>query len=185
MKKISAILFSLFLLASCGSTPTSGDDDPLFYTYETSEYQIDIPDTWEVITDFDSSYPSGLRVAFKNNIRDKTFIANVNIIHERSAETKTNEDVSQQKLKDNSSTLLNYKLNSRSEINLGVGNDSSSTVLNKFEGKNKTNGYTFNFMQTYLTRGQDVWIISSGYLTDEDEFVVERMKKMLLSFKLK
>lgn len=185
MKKISAILLSLLLLASCGSSQNDRADNPLFYTYATSEYQIDIPDTWEVLTNFDSTYPSGMRVAFKNNIRDKTFTANVNIIHERSADTKTNQDVSQQKLKDNSGTLINYKLKSTSQISLKIGDGEAGTVLNEFEGKNRTDGYIFNFMQTYLTRGQDVWVVTATYVSDEDDFVVERMEKMLTSFTLK
>lgn len=185
MKKISAILLTLLLLTSCGSTQSGTDDNPLFYTYETGEYQMDIPDTWEIITDFDSTYPNGLRAAFKNNIRDKTFVANVIVIHERNKETQTNQDISQQKLKDNSGTLINYKLDSQSQINLNVGNDSAGTFLNKFEGKNKTDGYMFDFMQTYLTQGQDAWIVTATYLTDEDSFVIERMEKMLKSFALK
>lgn len=185
MKKIISTIFAFILLASCSSASLSGDDNPTFYTYETSNYQIDIPDTWEVITDFDSSYTDGIEIAFKNNIKDQKFIANVSIIHERDDESFTNADISQEKLKDNSASLINYNLDSQSEINLNIGGSEATTFLNIFSGKNKSDGYTFNFMQTYLTKGNDIWVVTATNLTDEDEFVVERMEKMLTTFALK
>lgn len=185
MKKLLLFICASLLLTSCGAVSTSTDDNPLFYTYETSDYQIDIPDTWEIITDFDSSYTNGIEIAFRNNLKDQKFIANVNIIHERSKKSVTNADVSQEKLKDNSGTLINYNLDSQSEINLQVGSTDTSTFFNKFSGKNKSDGYTFNFMQTYLTKGGEVWIVTATNLTDEDDFVIERMDKMLKTFALK
>ena len=40
-------------------------------------------------------------------------------------------------------------------------------------------------MQTYLTKGNDIWIVTATNLTDEDDFVIERMEKMLTTFALK
>lgn len=185
MKKLLCFIFASILFASCSSVSTGTDDNPLFYTYETSDYQMDIPDTWEIINNFDSSYPSGIEIAFRNNIKDQKFIANVNIIHEKSQKSLSNADISQEKLKDNSGTLINYSLDSQSEIDLKIGSSDTATFLNKFSGKNKSDGYTFNFMQTYLTKGEDVWIVTATNLTDEDEFVVERMEAMLKTFALK
>lgn len=186
MKKILSVIFGSILLTACGATSIGGtDDNPTFYTYETSSYQIDIPDTWEIITDFDSSYTDGIEIAFKNNLKDQKFIANVSIIHERDDKSLTNADISQEKLKNNSGTLINYNLDSQTEIDLKIGSNETATFLNRFSGKNKSDGYTFNFIQTYLTKGNDIWIVTATNLTDEDEFVVERMEKMLTTFALK
>lgn len=185
MKKIILSLLASISLTSCSpGVSTEELDEPLFYTYDGAGFEMEIPDTWEVIKAFDSSYPNEVRIAFKNNIKEANFIANVIVILEAADEPMTNEDISQSKLKDNAGTLLNYSLEEQEEIELYVGGSKSSTYINKFSGKNTSKGYTFNFMQTYLTRGEDNWIVTATYLTDEDSFVIQRMEKMLKSFAL-
>lgn len=184
MKKILFSLLATAILTSCNSSGGSGDE-PLFYTYETGDFSMDIPDTWEIVTAFNSSYPDGIQIAFKNNVKTGDFVANVNIINERNAKNLTNADLSQRKLKDNAGTLINYKLEESEEIYLKLGTGKSSTFLNTFTGKNEEAGYTFKFIQTYLANGNDAWIITATYVLEEDEFVIERMDKMLRSFTLK
>lgn len=189
MKYISSLFIAFSLvLSACGGSSSDQDtvnnqitDDPLYHDYVTNDFSISIPDDWETVNSFDSTFPDNLRVAFKNNIKDKDFIANVTIIEESADDSLTNKDVSQNKLKKNSDTLLSYKLISQEELDL---ND-NSTYLNTFEGKNYPDGETYNFMQTYLAKGDTYFVVTATYLPIEDEFVVSRMEKMLKSFILK
>lgn len=183
---ISLIAISIFLSACGGSAPQEenndkANDEPRYHDYVTNDFKISVPDDWETLNNFDSSYPDGLRVAFKDNVKSTDFVANVSVFEEESEKSTTNEDLSQNKLKDNSETLLDYELISQEEITL----DKSTTYLNIFEGKNSADGETFRYMQTYIAKGTSAWIITGTYLSTEDEFVVERMETMLKSFNLK
>lgn len=188
MKKLSILLFAVSLfLSGCGSsTPQEENndvenDEPRYHDYVTSDFKMSVSDEWTTLNNFDSSYPDGLRVAFKNNIKDTDFVANLTVFEDEMEKSLTNEDTSQNKLKDNSETLLEYELISQEEITL----DGNTTYLNIFEGKNSAESETYRFMQTYIAKGKSAWIVTATYLPTEDEFTVERMETMLKSFKLK
>lgn len=157
------------------------NNEARYHDYVTNDFRMSVPDDWNTLNNFDSSYPDGLRVAFKNNIKDTGFTANVSVFENESEKSMTNEDLSQNELKNNSETLLEYQLISQEEITL----DKSTTYLNVFEGKNSADSATYRFMQTYIAKGTSTWVISATYEATEDEFVVEKMETMLKSFNLK
>lgn len=188
MKKISTLLFAVSLfLSGCGtSTPQErnndvANDEPRYHDYVTNDFRMSVSDDWTTLNNFDSSYPNGLRVAFKDNIKDTDFVANVTVFEDEMEKSLTNEDISQNKLKDNSETLLEYQLISQEEITL----DGNTTYLNIFEGKNSAESENYRFMQTYITKGNNAWIVTATYVPTEDEFTIERMETMLKSFNLK
>jgi hypothetical protein len=189
MKKLLTTLLGLsLLLSACGGSDTdeasTTDSDEVFYfTYVTAEFSIDVPDDWETINAFTSDYPDEVRVAFRNNLKDSEFIANVSIVREDY--TGTSADYAQSKLDDHSETLINYKLESQEAVTLEVAGADSVTTLNTFRGKNEASSPTLEYMQIYLTKGDNAWTVSASYTPNEDEFVIERMAHMLKSFTLK
>ncbi|MBU0981345.1 hypothetical protein KKC94_01505 [Patescibacteria group bacterium] len=188
MKKILTLLLTATLIFSAcggGKSNVSSEDEPYFYTYKTSEFTIAAPDTWDTQTAFTSDYPDSLRVAFKNNIKESDFVANVTVIREDNKNDFTNFDYSQEKLDSHSDSLLNFKLLSQEEVKLYVGSSESSTYLNTFQGKNTSSGPTLEFMQVNLTKGSHAWTVTATYMPEEDDFVIERMDKMLKSFALR
>lgn len=192
MKKLLSLFFagSLFL-AACGgsdSDTTDGEvtesDGPFYFSYKTAEFDMEVPDEWEVVDSFTSEYPDDLRVAFKNNIKDSIFTANVTVLREENSEGDTSYDFAQRKLADHEETLLNYALLSQEVINLLVDGAESKTILSNFEGKNDTSGPTLNFMQVTLTKGEKAWTVTATYRSGEDEFTLEELDTMLRSFTL-
>lgn len=189
MKKIFATsLLTALLLTNCGGSSTSTDvssedsETPRYITYRTSDFSIDVPDTWKTVNTFTENYPSDLRIAFKNNIQDATFTANVTVLREDNPKELTSADFTQQKLSDHTDHLLNYSLISQDEITLTVSGADSATILNTFSGKNTTSGPTLEFMQVVLTKADKAWTVTASYRDDEDAFTVEKMQTMLNSF---
>lgn len=187
MKKfLATLMIAPLLLTACGggNKTLTEEDAPYFYTYKTAEFSIAVPDTWETQTAFTSEYPDEVRAAFKNNIRESDFVANVTVIREENSKNYSNFDFSQTKLSSHADSLLNYQLVSQEELTLEVGNSTSISYLNTFLGKNSTSSPTLSFMQVYLTKGDRAWTATATYMPSEDDFVVDRMETMLKSFSL-
>ena len=187
MKKPLSLIISLaIVLTSCGGTSevvTTDSSEIFYHTYRTAEYEIDVPDDWETITAFSSEYPDNIRIAFRDNIKEGDFIANVTVFKEENEKLRLNADISQKYLSDHADTLINYKLISQEEVILDLLGAASQSILNSYEGKNDTKDPTITYIQTYLAEGDYIWVVTASYYAPtEDEFNLERMETMLKSF---
>jgi len=190
MKKLVATaLFASLILTSCSGTSTSTDtsssETPRYVTYKTSDFTLNVPDTWVTLDTFTADYPSGLRIAFKNNVQNTVFTANVTVVREDNASQLTSSDYAQKKLQNHKDHLLGYTLISQENVTLSVSGTNSQTLINTFSGQNNTDGPTLNFMQEVLTKGDEAWIVTATYRPDEDEFTVEKMQNILNTFSLR
>lgn len=189
--KIKVLLFTpLLLLASCGGTTvgdatTSDSDTYRFVDYKTSDFIIQKPEDWESINSFTSEYPDGIRAAFRDNLKDGDFVANVTVIREDNPENLTSFDAMQKKLGEHQDHLLDYTLVSEEELTLSVGGGESKTTLFTFTGKNESTSEELEFMQMALAKGDLAYIVTASYDPQEDEFTVDRMLTMLKSFELR
>lgn len=191
MKKTYVFLFALsFLLSACGGSEESTDENAdeskpgTYFTYKTAEFQMQIPDDWEIMDSFTSEYPNELRVAFRNQVKDTSFTANVSVIREENTRGDSSYDFAQRKLKDHKETLLSYELLEQEVTTLSVSGAESKTLLSTFKGKNESSGLSLNFMQVSLTDSEKAWTVTASYRTSEDEFTIEKMETMLRSFSL-
>ena len=193
MKKLHALLALSLILTSCGGTSDSGDPDAdesdsdnyRFIEYKTSDFIIEKPEDWETINSFTSEYPDGIRAAFRDNLKDGDFVANVTVIREENTENLTSFDAMQEKLGEHKDHLLDYALVSEEELTLSVGGGESKTTLFTFTGKNENSGEVLEFMQLALAKGDHMYLVTATYDPQEDEFTVERMLTMMESFELK
>ena len=185
------LLFPVLLLASCGGTntdsegSTSDSDTYRFVDYKTSDFILQKPEDWETINSFTSEYPDGIRAAFRDNLKDGDFVANVTVIREDNPDTLTSFDVMQEKLSEHSDHLLDYTLISEEQVTLSVGGGESKTTLFTFTGKNESTSETLEFMQLALAKSDQAYIVTASYDPQEDEFTIERMLTMLKSFELR
>lgn len=187
MKKHLFLICVALLLPACGgsdSGSTTEDSDQIFYhTYKTAEFELDVPDDWETINSFSSEYPDTIRIAFRNNIKEGDYIANVTIFKEENPKQLLNADLSQKYLKDHAETLTSYKLIGQEELSLNVLGSPSQTILNTFEGKNDTESSSITYKQTYISEGENAWVVTGSYYSPtEDPFTIERIETMIKSF---
>ncbi len=173
--------------SSSGSETVTGPADDLtkFFEYSTAEFAIQVPNEWETVNAFTSEYPESVRVAFRDNLKDGDFTANVVVTRENNGKSLTSMDFAQKTLGIHGETLISYRLISQENLELGMNGGASATVLNTFEGKKEADAATLNFQQVYLTKGEQAWTVTASYLPNEDEFTVARMETMLKSFRLK
>lgn len=191
MKKLFLLISLALLLPACGGsedpTVSTGDSDEIFFfTYQTSEFEIDVPEDWEVINSFSSEYPENIRIAFRDNIKDGDFVANLTVFKEDNSKSILNADLSQKYLNDHADTLVNYSLLSQEEVSLNLLGSASQTIINTYEGKNDTRDSEITYMQTYLSEGDIAWLVTASYFAPtEDPFTVGRLDTMLKSFTVK
>lgn len=188
--KLRQLLFTTLLLTSCGGT-TVGDgslndsETYRFVDYKTSDFLIEKPEDWETINSFTSEYPEGIRVAFRDNLKDGDFVANVTVIREDNPDNLTSFDLMQEKLGEHEDHLLEYQLLSEEELTLSVGGGESKTTLFTFTGKNESTNEKLEFMQVALAKSDQAYIVTATYDPEEDEFTIDRMLTMLKSFQLR
>ncbi|MFA5793044.1 MAG: hypothetical protein WC897_04215 [Candidatus Gracilibacteria bacterium] len=187
MKRI-LITLGFLLLTACGSvantdTPTGGEY--LTYTYKTTEFTITAPEDWTVYDTFTSEYPDGMRVAFKNNMKDSDFTANVSVVKEDNPKNLTSYDLSQEKIASHKESLLNYVLVAQEEILIGAPGGETRTLFNQFTGKNTSSGPTLNFIQMTVAKADNSWTVTASYREGEDEFVIAKLLATVKSFTLK
>ena len=93
--KILASILTLLLLTLTGCSGGGDSDsenvDPTkkiaFYTpVEAEDFFMQVPEGWDVIEQFTSNYPPNTVVAFRNNVKDNDFIANINVVRNDVAE---------------------------------------------------------------------------------------------------
>ncbi|MBU1019384.1 MAG: hypothetical protein ABII07_04005 [Patescibacteria group bacterium] len=184
MKKLLLLpLLLLLLLTGClgNVTPEENTDNPLYYKYSGATYSIEVPNDWEVISQFTSDYPSNTLVAFKNNLKDQDFIANVNIVANTLGKGLGNGDYAIEMLKYHEGTLIDYKLLEQQEVEVIVAGQSIPTYLNYFEGRNSVSSDLLRFLQVYVVSENFGYIATATFLPDEDEFIFENCKHMVKS----
>lgn len=189
MKKLTILTFILLLtLGTSGCfeniTPDENAENPLYYTYSSSTYSIEAPNDWEVISQFTSDYPSNTLVAFRNNIKGKDFLANVNLVANTLDETLSNGDYALEMLQYHAETLIDYRLIEQQEIEIEINGQNTPTYLNYFEGRNSIDSDLLRFIQVYGVNGNFAYIATGSFLTNEDEFAIENCVHMVKSLEL-
>jgi hypothetical protein len=192
MKKALILFLAIsFLASACGNSDanvdfgTNSGETARTIHYKTAEFAIEAPADWEILNAFDSSYPENIRVAFKDNIKDGDFVANLTVMREENPQLLTSFDVIQDKLFEHKSHLLNFELLVEESLTLSVGGGESKTSLFTFSGKNTSSSETLHFMQLALAKTDRAYLVTATYSPNEDEFVVERLEHMLKSFELR
>ncbi|EKD63477.1 MAG: hypothetical protein ACD_51C00271G0001 [uncultured bacterium] len=185
-KALISFLAGILVISGCSSTTTSTtENNPLYYAYGNNSYSIQVPNDWEVITEFTSNYPQNTIAAFRNNVKNDQFIANINIVANTVEEGLSNGDYALEMLQSHSESLIDYKLLEKTEININVGGQLSPTYMTVFQGRNSVDGDLLQFTQIYGINKGFGYIATATLLPDEDQFVVETAIHMIESLEVK
>ncbi|MDP2624567.1 MAG: DcrB-related protein [Candidatus Peregrinibacteria bacterium] len=186
------ILLGLLILPGCfGSDgeetvdPTSVEQLAFYRLVEADDFSMQIPEDWETITQFTSSYPTNTIVAFRNNNKDNNFLANINIVRNTVEEGTTSADYALETFGAISGQLINYKLHDQQEIDLIVENTTTITYLYEFEGTNDPTTEVVQFIQLYAVKGTNGYIITGTYKNDDSELSIDQVKQSMPTFQLK
>jgi hypothetical protein len=186
---LSAILF--LSLGGCfnlgGSQTTQKPVDERSKVYETNEFTITVPKTWEVIEkkDFTSDVPAETVVVFRNNVKNETFTANMVIVKNTLQEPIATLEYAKMVLNRQKSGLYDYKESRRDETKITIGGNEDPTFFTLFEAKKSTEENSVRYLQTYGIKGKSAYIVTGAVSTQENDSVVKDIENMVKSFKLK
>jgi hypothetical protein len=201
---IALIFTSLFLLSACGSSPTTDTTTGTPTTtgttnvaddlakqgkilYQGTDFTIAIPDRWEVISkdDFTSNFPAETAVAFRNNVKNEIFTANITISVQPLEVDIPAEDFGKNSIKKQKEYILDFKDTRNSVQDLTYQNGKIKTYFVQSEGKKSAIDPLVKFAQLFIVNNKKAYTITAAYLPNEDENVVNAINEMINSFALK
>ncbi|MFA4891009.1 MAG: hypothetical protein WC604_01480 [Candidatus Gracilibacteria bacterium] len=199
MKKISKIasillisLFSLVGFTACfgGSTDEETPVDttsPAYSKYDHSDFSVIHPKDWEILStsDFPSNVPASTVVAFRNNLKNDIFTANLNISQANITAGTTSEDFALQTLNTEKYNLVSFNELSREAYTLGDELTGEKSFIVTFQGRKTITESLVEFKQLCIARNGYGIIITAASLPNEEQSVVMMLDEMLRSFTLK
>jgi hypothetical protein len=195
MKSLRIILLLALILplASCGGGEDNTDNsDPAFppeqisfyRAVEAGEFVIQVPEDWETIQTFPSSYPENTFVAFRNNVQDHEFVANINVVRNSAPEGTLTSDYAMQMYEAVSSQLVNFKELAAEEYELYVNGQYVKTYLYNFEGSNDPTEKTRRFLQISGITGLNAYVATGSYDQNDTELAKDQINQSIQSFYL-
>ncbi len=192
MKKFSVYFLTLTLLLSLGGCFNFGEEEnPAtseegYTTYKTDNFSISVPEKWEVINqdEFTSDVPEVTEVVFRNNVKNETFTANVNIVSKKLQVPVSTLEYAKMVINRQSSGLVGYNELAKETSSLTVGDAQAETLLNRFEAKKTADDNTVRYIQTYGVKGDTGFIITGAVSPGESESVLQTVEKIVKSFRL-
>jgi hypothetical protein len=184
---------SLLTLSGCinlgggTTTPTKTATDQTTQVYETNEFSISIPKGWEIIEkkDFTSDVPATTQVVFRNNVKNETFTANVNIVKNTLQQTTSTTDYANMVLNREKTGLYNYTQSGKEQTKISIGGTETDTLLTLFEAKESTSANTVRYLQTYGVKSENAYIVTGSISPKENETVLTTIESIVKSFKIK
>lgn len=189
---LGAIIAAL-TLSACGSdesdeTPTVENPSQASKSnYETNEFRISYPAAWEVIdsTNYTSNVPPEILVAFRNNIKNEVFTANLNVSKNELNENITSLDFAKSSMAKAKSTLISFEEIDTENYSVEFNGEPIETLITEFQGKKIASDPAVRFKRLSLVKGNQAFTVSGAYLPGEDEGVINAIDEMLRSFSLK
>ncbi len=190
MKKFLILAFLSLLLTACGSSSDSTDaaiDEKGFQPFETSEFSIKFPKNWDSLTpkDFVSSVPQGTLAAFRNTIKNDTFVANFSITKVTISDETDSLDYAKGLLQKQSSTLADFEDAGNKEVEVKIKGKIVTTLLTHFLGKKTADSDTVEFLQLAAVNGKEAYIVTAAFREDEESSVKKALETSLQSLVIK
>ena len=187
---LSSALFLTLALTGCSGFGTSTGakaDDPRLKTYENSEFSIKIPKEWEVIEkkDFTNDVPDVTVVVFRNNVKNETFTANVNIVRNSLQATIETGEYAKMVYNRQKTGLYDFKEDKREDYNVKIGDKDVVSSYLIFEAQKATDQPAVKYLQTYAVKNNFAYIVTGAVSPKENDVTVQSIESIIKSFQLK
>ena len=185
---VALTLSGCSFFASSTPTPQTSNLDPNKVSYEATDFTITVPRDWGILdgTKLPAGSPESVVVAFKNNIKNKKFIANMNIAEYNSKDEKTTQEEVVKSMKDNyKNSLIDFTDAGNTTASINAGGKPTEGILTTFSGKSDAAENIKNFKQLYVKYNDITYIITASYGQDEDSEVIAKIDETINSFELK
>lgn len=198
MKKLITIIILGITVLSLGGcfgsdatpTDTSTQNDQLAavgkVAYTTKNFTIIVPDKWEVIENnsFISNVPKDTVVAFRNDVKNEIFTANVNVSQTVLENEISSSDFGKGSLKITKDTIVAFSQLGGQDFDYNNNGTKIPAYVAEFEGKSTASGPIVHFKQVYIAKGKTAYTVTVAYSPTESQSVVKTMDEMLNSLTL-
>lgn len=165
---------------------SSGSPSEELKAYDNGEVFFTFPSNWDVIQpkDFTSEIPEATQVVVRNNIKNETFTANVNIVRNQLQQEISTLDYAKEVITRQQSGLIDYRETSRDLVSINIGSTPVESYLVEFEARLNATDPPLNFIQTFAVSGTNGYIILGATSLQEQSTVVNSVSNIVQSFKL-
>jgi len=198
MKNYKSIIITtgcLLVLGGCfntdGSTPatpTTNGSTPSTQSkvFNNNLFAFNFPGDWDVIQpkDFTSEVPQETLVVVRNNIKNDTFTANINVVRNALQKDISSLDYAKEILNRQKTGLLDYRETKREILPISIGGQNQETYYVEFEARLNATEPVTKFSQTYAVKDKAGYIIMGSYSIDEQSAVIDKISSVVKSFKV-
>lgn len=190
MKKMLVISVIPFFLSGC----FGGDDDPTapktiegYKFYETSEFSLQVPEEWEILTsiNFQSDVPKNTVVAFRDNMKNAKFTANIAVVRNEIPLEISTVDYTKALREKTQNRLLNSKEITIEEAKIFVGDTETDTLFIHLQGRDQPQTDLKHYMQTSGVKENTAFIAIGAYLDSSNQGLEEKIEESIKSFRIK
>lgn len=192
MKKplaIATLLLSISISGCFGSGDSDIDKAPSekFHIYSTGEISLNIPNEWEVLTsnNFTSSVPPNTVLAFRNNVKNPKFTANVAIIKNPIPLPAATTDYAKLLYEKTSRELKSFSLLQQENIQITIDGKPTDTLFSYFEGRETAQADLKKFMQISAVKDKTAYVALGAFLADDNSGTANVIATMVRSFAVK
>lgn len=189
IKKISVLLISATLLTGCFGSDNTNDNTSTIgkALYQTEAFTISIPQDWEVLdqSNLTSNISGNTVVAFRNNIKNEIFTANLAISINPAPSDFTSIDIAKQGKANAKTSLISFQEFAEEEHVVTSSNNNIPTLITNFRGKEEATAPLINFEQLHIINNGTQYTLTGASYVEDDESVVKLIDEMIKSFSLK
>lgn len=187
------IVLSILLFGGCFSVDDNGasggtqsQNNDLTKTYSTNQFSFIYPQDWDLIEpkDFTSEIPAETQVVVRNNIKNDTFTANINVVKNDLQANKSTLDYAKEVLNRQKTGLLDYKETKRDLIKIQIGGQEQETYYTEFEARLNSTEPVTRFFQTYAVKDKSGYVIMGASSLQENTAIINKLQKATLSLKV-
>jgi hypothetical protein len=171
--------------SSSGTIPAN-ENSGKTATYQSSQFSLTFPAGWDVIEtkDFTTEIPRETQVLIRNNIKNDTFTANINVVKNDLQTGKNSLDYAKEVLNRQRTGLLDYKETKREIVSVPVGGQGQESYYTEFEARLNATDPVLKFAQIYAASGNSGYIVMGAWSLQENSAVVEQIVNTVKSFKV-
>jgi hypothetical protein len=194
-KLFAGLLITLSLvLVGCGSGNTEEVSTvalvlpaETYKIYDADNFTLQYPRDWETKnkSQVASQYKDSVQAVFISNFKDQFFTPVITVELVAVEEGVGNPGFADEMIARNEAVLIDYEELERLTIPTVIGSDVVNTYLVRFQGKEKLQDDTLEFLQTYLAFGSAGFVATAAYDPTSDLNEAEKLVNSLQTFKLK
>jgi hypothetical protein len=183
-------IISIFFLSGCinlGGSSANKTDDARIKTYDGGAYSVKMPAEWEIIEkkDFTSDVPDVTMVVFRNNVKNETFTANVNIVLNPLQQTTPTVEYAKMVINRQKGGLIDFKEIKREDTKIQIGGKGADSLFLVFDARKNADNPLIRYFQTYAVKDKQAYIISGALSPGEDNVMMQTVESIVKSLQLK